>query len=152
MAGNGGDLLPAEGPVRVPPNPGGDIPAALVTADGRAFITSSTRIVPGPDHHVTIITKIIKLSGRSGQVRGVLYAASARGVLQTYGNAGTADEQGCAVLSLDPTGQHPLVRCFLLGRFTFGTLAGGHLRPLPGVPNIDCARECRGQQWGTAAW
>jgi len=152
MAGKGGDLLPAEGPVRVPPNPGGNIPAALVTPDGRAFITNSTRIVPGPDHHVTVITRIIKLSARSGQVRGVLYAASASGVLQTYGNAGTVDEQGCTVLSLDPTGQHPLVQCFLLGRFTLGTLADGRLRPLPGVPNNYCARGCRGLRWGTAAW
>ena len=152
VAGQGGDLLPAGAAVRVPANPGRDVPAALVTPDGRAFITNSTRIVPGPDHHVTVITKIIKLSARSGQVRGVLYAASARGVLQTYGSAGTVDEQGCTVLSLDPTGQHPLVQCFLLGRFTFGTLAGGHLRPLPGIPNSYCARGCRGLRWGTAAW
>jgi len=152
VAGNGGDLLPAGTAIPVSPNPGRDIPAALVTPDGRAFITNSTRIIPGRDHHVTVTTKIIKLSAHAGQVEGVLYAASARGVPQTYGNAGTIDEQGCTVLSLDPTGQHPLVRCFLLGRFTFGTLADGRLRPLPGIPNSYCARGCRGQRWGTAAW
>ena len=152
VAGKGGDLLPAGAAVRVPPNPGGDIPAALVTPDGRAFITNSTRIVPGRDHHVTVITKIIQISARSRQVQGVLYAASARGVPHTYGNAGAVDEQGCTVLSLDPTGQHPLVQCFLLGRFTFGTLADGHLRPLPGVPNSYCARGCRNPRLGTAAW
>jgi len=101
---------------------------------------------------VTVLTKIIKLSARTGRVQGVLYAASARGVPQEYGNAGTIDEQGCAVLSLDPTGQHPLVRCFLLGRFSFGALVSGHLKPLPGVPNSYCVRACRGPMWGTAAW
>jgi hypothetical protein len=115
-----------------------------VTPDGRAFITSSTRIVPGRDHHVTVTAKIIKLSARTGRVQQVLYAASARGVPQTYDNAGPLNEQGCTVLSLDPTGQHPLVQCFLLGRFNFGTLASGQLKPLSGIPNIYCARECRG--------
>ena len=152
VAGPGSDLLPAGAVASVSPNPGGDIPPALVTPDGRAFITSSTRIFPGRDHHMTVTAKIIKLSARTGRVQRVLYAASARGVPQKYGNAGTLDEQGCAVLSLDPTGQHPLVRCFLLGRFRFGTLASGHLKPLPGIPNIYCVRECRGPMWGTAAW
>jgi hypothetical protein len=152
VAGPAGDLLPAGAVAPVSPNPDGDIPPAFVTPDGRAFITSSTRIVPGRDHHVTVIAKIIKLSARTGRVQRVLYAASARGVPQTYGNAGTLDEQGCAVLSLDPAGQHPLVQCFLLGRFSFGTLASGHLKPLSGIPNIYCARECRGPTWGTAAW
>src|SRR6266536_2502739 len=158
VAGPGGDLLPAGAVVPVSPNPGGDIPPALLTPDGRAFITSSTRIVPGRDHHVTVTAKIIKLSARTartartGRAQRVLYAASARGVPQKYGNTGTLDEQGCTVLSLDPTGQHPLVRCFLLGRFSFGTLASGRLKPLPGIPNIYCVRECRGPMWGTAAW
>ena len=136
----------------VTPNPGGDIPPAFVTADGQAFITSRTQIAPGRGHHVTVTTKIIKLSARAGREQRVLCTASARGVPQTHGNAGTRDQQGCTVLSLDPTGQHPLVRCFLLGRFTFGTLADGHLRPLPGIPNSYCARGCRGERWGTAAW
>jgi hypothetical protein len=152
VTGPGGDLLPTGAAVAVPPNPGGDILPAFATPDGRAFITSSTRIVPGRDHHVTVTAKIIKLSARTGRVQRVLYAASARGVPQTYGNAGTLDEQGCRVLSLDPTGQHPLVQCFLLGRFSFGTLASGRLKPLPGIPNIYCVRECRGPMWATAAW
>jgi hypothetical protein len=152
VAGPGGDLLPAGAVVPVSPNPGGDIPPAFLTPDGRAFITSSTRIVPGRDHHRTVITKIIKLSARTGRAQRVLYAASARGVPQKYGNTGTLDEQGCTVLSLDPAGQHPLARCFLLGRFSFGTLASGRLKPLPGIPDIYCVRECRGPMWGTAAW
>jgi hypothetical protein len=152
VAGAGGDLLPAGAAVPVTHNPGGDMPPAFVTPDGQALITNSTRITPGPGHHVTVTTKIIKLSARTGRVQRVLYTASARGVPQTYGNAGTRDEQGCTVLSLDPTGQHPLVRCFLLGRLSFGMLASGHLKPLSGMPNIYCVRECRGPRWGTAAW
>jgi hypothetical protein len=85
VAGPGGDLLPAGAVVLVTPDPGGDIPSAFVTPDGRGFITSSTRIVPGRDHYVTAIAKIIKLSARTGQVQRVLYAASARGVPQKYG-------------------------------------------------------------------
>ena len=152
VAGPGSDLLPAGAVVPVTPNPGGDIPPALVTPDGRAFITSSTRIIPGREHHVTVIAKIIKLSARTGRVQHVLYAASARGVSQAYGNAGTLNEQGCTVLSLDPIGQHPLVQCFLLGRFSFGLLDSGHLKLLSGIPNIYCARQCRGPMRGTAAW
>ena len=149
VEGPGGDLLAAGAVVPASPNPGGDIPSAYVTPDGRAFITSSTQIVSGDE--TTVIAKIISLSARTGQVQHVLYTASARGHTQTYGNAGTLADQGCTVLSLDPTGQHPLVRCFLLGRFTFGTLGSGHLKPLPGIPNIYCTRECR-TEWATAAW
>src|SRR5215475_3146082 len=152
VAGPGGDLLPAGAAMPVTRNPGGDIPPAFVTPDGQAFITSSTHTAPDRGHHVTVITKIIKMSARTGREQRVLYTASARGVLQTYGNAGTRDEQGCTVLSLDPTNQHPLIQYFLLGRFSFGMLASGHLKPLPGIPNIYCVRECRGPRWGTASW
>jgi len=152
VAGPGNSLLTAGAVVPTSPTPRGGVPPALLTPDGRAFITSSTRIVPSRDHQVMVIAKIIKLSARNGRVQRVLYATSARGFPQKYGNSGTLDEQGCTVLSLDPTGHHPLVRCFLLGRFSFGTLASGHLRPLPGIPNIYCVRECRGPMWGTAGW
>jgi hypothetical protein len=152
VVGPGGDLL-APGPVvTVPPNPGGDTPAALVTPDGQGFVSNGTRVLRGLDHRVTVATRVVELSASTGRVRQVLYTASARGVPRTYGNTGTLDEQGCTVLSLDPAGQHPLVRCFLFGRFSFGMLARGHLQPLPGVPNPDCARDCRGPMWGTAAW
>jgi hypothetical protein len=152
VAGPGGDLL-APGPVvTVPPNPGGDTPAALVTPGGQGFISNGTRVLPGRDHRVTVATRVVELSASTGRVRHVLYTASARGVPRTYGNTGTLDEQGCTVLSLDPAGQRPLVRCFLFGRFSFGMLARGRLQPLVGVPNPYCARDCRGQTWGTAAW
>jgi hypothetical protein len=39
-----------------------------------------------------------------------------------------------------------------MGRFSFGTLAGGHLAPMAGLPNTDCVRECRGPLWGDATW
>jgi hypothetical protein len=152
VADPGDNLLAAGAVVSVTPNPGGDIPAAFVTPDGQGFVTSRTQDVPGSDHHVTVFTKIIELSARTGQVQRVLYAASRSGVPDTYGNAGDAWESGCAVLSLDPAGQHPLVRCFLLGRYSFGTLASGRLKPLPGTPDIYCVRECRGPMSATAAW
>lgn len=145
----GGNLLAATAVAPASPNPGGDLPSAYLTPDGRSFITSRTQIVPGDQK--TVITKIISLSTRTGLVQQVLYTASAHGHPQTYGNAGTLADQGCAVLSLDPAGQHPLVQCFLFGRFTFGTLVDGHLKALPGIPNIDCTRECR-TEWATAAW
>jgi hypothetical protein len=152
MADPGDDLLAARDVVPVSANPGGDIPPAFVTADGRAFITGSTQDVPGGDHHVTVFTKIIKLSVRTGRVQRMLYAASRSGVPDKYGSTGDAWESGCTVLSLDATGQHPLVRCFLLGRYGFGMLSGGRLKPLPGTSNIYCVRECRGSMWNAAAW
>jgi hypothetical protein len=152
VADAGGALLPAGPVVAVAANPGSDIPAAFVTPDGGAFVTSSTRIVRGQNHHVTVITKVIELPVRGGQAQRVLYEATARGVPQTYGGAGTIDEQGCTVLSLDPAAQHPLVQCFMLGQFRFGVLASGHLKSLPGVPDEYCTSECRGPRWGTAAW
>jgi hypothetical protein len=152
VAGRGDDLLAARAVVPVSPNPGGDIPAAFVTADGQGFITSSTQIVPGGNHHVTAITKIIKVSARTGRVQQALYAASRSGVLGRYGNTGDAADQGCTVLSVDPAGQHPLVRCFLLGRFDFGTLTSGRFKPLPEMPNTYCRRTCRGPMSATAAW
>ena len=137
----GGNLL-ATSVDPASPNPGGDYPPAYLTPDGRAFITSSTKIVPGDQ--ATVITKIISLSTQTGRVQQVLYTASAHGHPQTYGNAGTLAEQGCAVLSLDPTGQHPLVQCFLFGRSTFGhprkrppqsTTGDPQHRPHPGMPH-----------------
>ena len=60
--------------------------------------------------------------------------------------------EGCRVLSLDTAVRHPLVQCFLFGQFRFGVLAGGRLRPLPGVPNPYCTQRCRGPMSGTATW
>src|SRR5262249_32063540 len=104
VAGAGGDLLPAGAAVAVTRNPGRGMPPALVTPDGQALIPNSRRTPPGRGHHVTVTTKIISLSARTGRMQRVLYTASARGVPQTYGNSGTRDEQGCTVLSLAPTG------------------------------------------------
>lgn len=152
VSGPGDDLLAATAVVSVPPNPGGDIPPAFVTSDGRGFITSTTQIASGVDHRVTVISKIIKVSARTGRVQQVLFAASRSGVLNRYGNAGDKAAQGCAVLSLDSAGQHPLVRCFLTGRFNFGTLARSRLKPLAGLANTFCVRECRGPRSANAAW
>jgi len=145
----GGDLLAATAVAPASPNPGRDFPPAYLTPDGRSFITSRNQVVPGDP--ATVITKIISLSAQTGRVQQVLYTASAHGHPQTYGSAGTRAEQGCAVLSLDPAGQHPLVQCFLFGRFAFGTIGNGHFKALPGVPNIYCTQECR-TEWATAAW
>lgn len=152
IAGPGRDLLAGRTATRVRPDPTSDIPAAFVTADGRAFVTSSNRIVHGRDHRVTVISKIIRVSARTGQVQRVLHTESATGVPKVYGRTGPLDSQGCAVLDLDDTGQHPLVQCFVLGRYTFGMVGGGRITPLPGIPNIFCTRACTGPRWGYAAW
>ena len=152
VSGPGGGLLAAGPVVQLRPNPGHDIPAAFVTPDGQAFVTSSSRVVHGQDHRVTVTAKIIKVSARTGQVQRVLYAESASGVLQTYGRTGSLDEQRCTVLALDRTGEHPLIQCFVMGRFSFGTLLGGHLAPMAGLPNSYCVRQCRGPMWGDATW
>jgi hypothetical protein len=152
VSGPGDDLLAATAVASVPLNPGGDIPPAFVTSDGRGFITSTTQIASGADHRVTVISKIIKVSARTGRVQQVLFAASRSGVLNPYGNAGDTSSQGCAVLSLDSAGQHPLVQCFLLGRFNFGTPVRGRLKSLAGLPNTFCIRECRGPRSANAAW
>jgi hypothetical protein len=152
VTGPGGDLLAAGPVVRLRPNPGHDIPAALVTPDGRAFVTSSTRVVHGRDHHVTVTAKIIMVSARTGKVQHVLYTESGSGVPRALGRTGSLDEQRCVVLALDRTGQHPLIQCFVMGRFSFGTLAGGRLAPMAGLPNSYCVRECRGPMWGDATW
>ena len=148
VTGPGGDLLAAGPVVQLRPNPGHDIPAAFVTPDGRAFVTSSTRVIHGRDHHVTVTAKIIMVSARTGRVQRVLYTESGSGVPRALGRTGALDEQRCTVLALDRTGEHPLIQCFVMGRFSFGTLAGGHLAPMAGLPNTDCVRECRGPMWG----
>jgi hypothetical protein len=152
VTGPGGDLLAAGPVVQLRPNPGHDIPAAFVTPDGRAFVTSSSRVIHGRDHHVTVTAKIIMVSARTGKVRRVLYTESGSGVPRALGRTGSLDEQRCVVLALDRTGQHPLIQCFVMGRFSFGTVAGGHLAPMAGLPNTDCVRECRGPLWGDATW
>jgi hypothetical protein len=152
VEGPGDDLLASGPAVRLRPNPGHDIPAASVTPDGQEFVTSSTRVVRGENHHVTVTVKVIVVSSRTGKVRRVLYTESATGVPGAYNGKGTLADQRCTVLSLDPAGQHPMIQCFVMGRFSFGTLAGGHLLPLSGMPNSNCVRECRGPMWGIAAW
>jgi hypothetical protein len=152
VTGPGGDLLAAGPVVRLRPNPGHDIPAAFVTPDGRAFVTSSTRVARGRDHHVTVTAKIIMVSARTGKVQRVLYTESASGVPRALGRTGSLAEQRCMVLALDRTGEHPLIQCFVMGRFSFGTLIGGHLAPMAGLPNSYCVRQCRGPMWGDATW
>jgi hypothetical protein len=138
--------------VQLRPNPGHDIPAAIVTPGGRAYVTSSTRVIHGRDHHVTVTAKIIMVSARTGKVQRVLYTESASGVPRALGRTGSLAEQRCMVLALDRTGEHPLIQCFVMGRFSFGTLIGGHLAPMAGLPNSYCVRQCRGPMWGDATW
>jgi len=152
VTGPGGDLLAAGQVVRLRPNPGHDIPAAFATPDGRAFVTRSSQVARNRDHRVTVTAKINVVSARTGKVQRVLYTESASGVLQTYGRTGTLDEQRCTVLALDRTGEHPLIQCFVMGRFSFGTLAGGRLAPMAGLPSSYCVRQCRGPMWGDATW
>jgi hypothetical protein len=146
-------LLAAGPVVQVAPNPGHDIPAAFVTMDGQALVTSSTRVIRGQGNHDTVITRVVELPVGGGQAQRVLYQATGRGVPQADGQAGgDVASEGCRVLSLDTSARHPLVQCFLFGQFRFGVLAGGQLRPLPGVPNSYCTQRCREPMSGTATW
>ena len=150
VTGPGDDLL-AGTAVRMPLDSIRSLPPPVVTPDGRAYVTSSLKLVRGRDHHVTVTAKIIKVSARTGKLQRVLYTESASGVLQAGGRTGTSDYQYCGVVALDRSGQHPLVQCFVLGRFSFGVVAGGHLRRLP-YPNTSCIVDCRGPTWAAAAW
>ena len=139
--------------IQVAPNPGHDIPAAFLTMDGQAFVTDSTRVIRGPANHDTVITKVIELPVGGGQAPRVLYRATARGVPQPDGQpGGDVASLGCRVMSVDTAAQHPLVQCYMFGKFRVGYLAGGHLKPLLGVPNFNCIQRCRGPMWGTATW
>ena len=68
----------------------GSVPAELVTADGKAVLTSAG-------------SSVIELSARTGQLLRVLYTAK-------------SGRSGCDVLSLSPSGIHVLVSCPALGR------------------------------------
>lgn len=143
VTGPGGDMLAGRA-IQAPPPPNGGAPHAFLTPDGRAFVTSSVRVVPGRDHHESVTAKIIRLSARTGRVQAALYSDSAAGIPKPYRQPATIDVEGCIVLSLDSTGQHPLAQCARFGRFTFGVLDGGRLKPLPGLPASLCVQDCPG--------
>lgn len=139
-----GGVLPVRPTIQLPPPPDGGAAHAFLTPGGRAFLTSSVRVVPGRGHHESVTAKIIRLSARTGRVQRVLYSDSASGIPRPYGQPALIDAEGCTVLSMDSTGQHPLAQCARFGRFTFGVLDGGRLRPLPGLPGNLCVVDCPG--------
>jgi hypothetical protein len=90
LTGPSRDLM-ASRPVGSPtPAPDGSVPAELVTADGKAVLTSTG-------------SSVVELSARTGQLLRVLYTATGGG-------------SGCGVLSLAPAGIHVLVSCSAFGR------------------------------------
>jgi hypothetical protein len=148
VAGTGGNLL--AGPAIASPAPvaadGGYTPPALITADGKAVITTAISNIPEGNGRDTVVAKIVELSAGTGRLLKVLYTATERHV--PAGQDATTNvsdlDQGCQVLSLGPTGVQPLADCF-----TFGRVEGGKLTPLAGFPSPS-ASGIAGQS--AAAW
>jgi hypothetical protein len=126
-----------------PPEPSQYVPAALVTPDGNLVITSTVQNVPDGHGRDTIVSKIIELSARTGQLVRVLYTMTESGVAPGANGAGQAD-QDCNVLSLGPAGVHVLVACP-----GFGRVDGHRFTALPGFPSPSSSG-ISGQQ--AAAW
>jgi hypothetical protein len=122
LTGAGRDLMASR---QVPAGPAGSAPGVLVTADGKAVVTSAG-------------AQVIELSARTGQLLRVLYTATGGG------SNGTPGSTGCEVLSLAPSGIHVLVSCSALGR-----VDGDRFTPLPGFPSPSSSG-ISGQQ--AAAW
>jgi hypothetical protein len=127
VTGHGGDLLASRVIASPPAEPTFYIPAALVTADQRAVITSSVRNVAAGFGQDTVVAKIIELDARSGRLLRVLQTITMHGI--STSNAHLLDQQ-CNVLSLAPTGLHALVACN-----AFGRIDGSVFTPLPGFPS-----------------
>jgi hypothetical protein len=125
------------------PEPSQYVPAALVTPDGSLVITSTVEIIPDGLLRDTVVSKIIELSARTGQLVRVLHTLAQRGV--SPGSSGSAQaDQDCNVLSLGPAGVHVLVSCPGLGR-----VDGHRFTALPGFPSASSSG-ISGQQ--AAAW
>ena len=75
-------------------------------------------MTPPPGHRPgTVTARLIELSAADGQLLRVLRTQIAR-----YTNLGEQDylDRGCAVLSVDPSGDHVLVQDFQFGRIDNG--------------------------------
>jgi hypothetical protein len=116
-------------------------PAAFLTPDGSAVVTTDYRIVPSDNGGGTITMRVIEISARTSRLIRVLHRATLR-----FTRNGTSDPELCVVLSLGPRGLHALVQCPGLGR-----LDGSTFTPLPG-PSANVDLQPANSLGGIAAW
>jgi hypothetical protein len=129
LTGAGRDLMASRAIASPPPEPTQYLPAALVTPDGKLVITSTVQNIPDGPGRDTVVSKIIELAARTGQLVRILYTVTRTGVSSGSSGAGLLD-QSCNVLSLGPAGVHVLVACPGLGR-----VDGHRFTALAGIPS-----------------
>lgn len=143
LTGPGRNLMASRAVGSPPAEPTQYVPAALVTPNASLVITSEVQNIPDGLGRDTVISKIIELSARTGQLVRVLYTVTQPGVSSGASGAGQLD-QSCNVLSLGPAGVHVLVACP-----GFGRVDGHRFTALPGFPSASSSG-ISGQQAG--AW
>jgi hypothetical protein len=102
------------------------IGSAMIASGGREIVAAACHDTASPGHQPGSVTaKIIELSAADGRLLRVLRTQTAR-----YTSLGGQDrlDGGCAVLSVDPTGNHVLVQGFAFGRIDHGVFTS-----LPGA-------------------
>ena len=100
--------------------------SAMIASGGREIVAAACHDTAPPGHQPGSVTaKIIELSAADGRLLRVLRAQTAR-----YTGLGGQDrlDGACAVLSVDPTGNHVLVQDFAFGRIDHGVFTS-----LPGA-------------------
>lgn len=143
LTGAGRNLMASLAIGSPPAEPSQYMPVALVTANGQLVITSTVQNTWEFLWLDTVVSKIIELSARTGQLVRVLYTVTQHGVSSGASGVGQAD-QDCNVLSLGPAGVHVLVACP-----GFGRVDGHRFTALPGFPSPSSSG-ISGQQ--AAAW
>ena len=123
-ASPGGNLLASRLiPFRIA-TPG--IGSAMIASGGREIVAAACHDTAPPGHQPGSVTaKIIELSAADGRLLRVLRTQTLR-----YTSLGGQDrlDGGCAVLSVDPTGDHVLVQAFAFARIDHGVFTA-----LPGA-------------------
>jgi len=102
------------------------IHSAMITSSGHEIIAAACHDTSPPGHPQGRVTaRIVELSAADGQLLRTLRTQTAR-----YTNLGEQDylDGGCAVLSVDPSGNHVLVQ-----DFRFGRMDNGLFTALPGA-------------------
>ena len=121
---SGGNLLESQ-LIGFPAAVGG-IQSAVIASSGREIIAAACHDTSPPGHSQGRVTaRIVELSAADGRLLRVLRTQTAR-----YTSLGEQDylDGGCAVLSVDSSGQHALVQDFQLGRIDNGVFTA-----LPGA-------------------
>jgi hypothetical protein len=148
ITGASRDLLSSR--VVAPAAAPGNAPAALVTPDGTAIITSTAHGIPDGHGRDTVVSKIVELSLATGRLLQVLHTAS-ESVATSSPVAGTGIlSDDCQVFALGPAGVHALVYCVGFGTTGFGRLDGTRFTPLPGVPSLTTTSQS--DWWGRGDW